>query len=250
MPCIRRRQCTSVQSPSDNDCKVTVMTRDSSPAIVSALVASLAAVVLLPAGAAQAQWYSSVSQQPAPLYPYAVDTRQPYAVEVAPNAYVNRRPNEKREAAYGRRGRREAGARIIHVPETHVRETYVPETKIARANVDPALIEELRDGAKRRHWVMPTTRVVRDKPVVVEHKRYVDDPPRVVERYTVVDDSKPAHNNDRGARPRKSADRSGKKSDGKRVIEADAEITILGPDRMNIRLFRKGSGGKANASAE
>ena len=26
----------------------------------------------------------------------------------------------------------------------------------------------------------------------------------------------------------------------KRVIHADAEITILGPDRMSIRLFRKG----------
>ena len=27
-----------------------------------------------------------------------------------------------------------------------------------------------------------------------------------------------------------------------RVIDADAEVTILGPDRMNIRLFRKGRG--------
>jgi hypothetical protein len=35
-----------------------------------------------------------------------------------------------------------------------------------------------------------------------------------------------------------------------RVIQADAEITIHGPDRMSIRLFRKGSGGKANARAE
>ena len=27
-----------------------------------------------------------------------------------------------------------------------------------------------------------------------------------------------------------------------RTIKADAEVTILGPDRMNIRLFRKGRG--------
>lgn len=27
-----------------------------------------------------------------------------------------------------------------------------------------------------------------------------------------------------------------------RVIDADAQVTILGPDRMNIRLFRKGRG--------
>ena len=30
------------------------------------------------------------------------------------------------------------------------------------------------------------------------------------------------------------------------MIRADAEVTILGPDRMNIRLFRKGRG-KANS---
>ena len=31
-------------------------------------------------------------------------------------------------------------------------------------------------------------------------------------------------------------------SDQARTIEADAQVTILGPDRMNIRLFRKGRG--------
>jgi hypothetical protein len=33
------------------------------------------------------------------------------------------------------------------------------------------------------------------------------------------------------------------------VIRAEAEVTILGPDRMSIRLFRKGhnKGGDANA---
>jgi hypothetical protein len=34
------------------------------------------------------------------------------------------------------------------------------------------------------------------------------------------------------------------------VINAEAEITIHGPDRMSIRLFRKGDGSKAKASAE
>jgi hypothetical protein len=32
-----------------------------------------------------------------------------------------------------------------------------------------------------------------------------------------------------------------------RTIRAEAEITILGPDRMSIRLFRKQDGGDANA---
>jgi hypothetical protein len=31
-----------------------------------------------------------------------------------------------------------------------------------------------------------------------------------------------------------------------RTIKADAEVTILGPDRMNIRLFRKGRGKTIN----
>jgi hypothetical protein len=34
----------------------------------------------------------------------------------------------------------------------------------------------------------------------------------------------------------------GSASGEQRVIDADAQVTILGPDRMNIRLFRKGRG--------
>jgi len=60
-------------------------------------------------------------------------------------------------------------------------------------------------------------------------------------------------------RPYKKADRAliqemrksvGRVESKTRVIQADAEITIHGSDRMSIRLFRKGSGGKANARAE
>jgi len=48
-------------------------------------------------------------------------------------------------------------------------------------------------------------------------------------------------------KPAAIADADGKRRVGrddnkKRVIKADAEITILGPDRMSIRLFRKGQG--------
>ena len=58
-----------------------------------AAIVVLAAAGLLPAAGAQAQWYSSVPrQQPPPLYPYAVPSSQPYAVEVAPNTYVIQRP--------------------------------------------------------------------------------------------------------------------------------------------------------------
>ncbi|MDI3468102.1 MAG: hypothetical protein OJF62_000165 [Pseudolabrys sp.] len=36
---------------------------------------------------------------------------------------------------------------------------------------------------------------------------------------------------------------------GTRVIHAEAEVTILGPDRMNIRLYRKRDGLDASAKA-
>jgi hypothetical protein len=35
-----------------------------------------------------------------------------------------------------------------------------------------------------------------------------------------------------------------------RVIRAEAEVTILGPDRMTIRLFRKGQGSNAKSRAD
>mgnify|MGYP000636774183 CR=1 FL=1 len=95
-----------------------------------------------------------------------------------------------------------------------------------------------------------TTRIVREKPVVIETKRYVDDPPRIIERHQVVEEDgsvrplrqKAGKDRDSGKRPARD--------EKKRVIQAEAEITILGPDRMNIRLFRKGQGGRASAQAE
>lgn len=46
--------------------------------------------------------------------------------------------------------------------------------------------------------------------------------------------------------PRQSGRQSGKQ----RVISAEAEVTIVGPDRMNIRLFRKGRGRSIDAPAD
>jgi hypothetical protein len=46
-------------------------------------------------------------------------------------------------------------------------------------------------------------------------------------------------------------DTSAPRENGKqRVIRAEAEVTIIGPDRMNIRLFRKGQGSNAKSRAE
>lgn len=194
----------------------------------TAALLAVAAAALLPATGAKAQWYSSVSRQPPPLYPYAVPNDRPYAVEVAPGTYVIQRPAAARPYPY-------VNSRRVSKPAVQ----DAPARK--RSKTDPTLVEELRQRAKPKSNVINTTKIVRKKPIVIETKRYVDDPPRVVERYNVVED-KPA----RGKNKRKSADKG--QSDEKRVIEADAQITILGPDRMSIRLFRKG--GKANASAD
>jgi len=201
----------------------------------------IAALVLvataLAGGAAQAQWYSSVQAAPQPLYPYVPQpgrtVSQPYAIEVAPGSYVIHRPDEARRAPAARRAHRSAP---------------VPRAKPSRVKNDPAMIEELRQQVIGKKNVINTVKVVYKKPKVVETTRYVDDPPRVVERYTVVDDSdgekKVVAETPHGDAP--AAGKIDKVAKGqKRVIQADAEITVFGPDRMTIQLYRKGERGKA-----
>ena len=85
-----------------------------------------------------------------------------------------------------------------------------------------------RHGRKR--IVINTKKSMREKPVVIEHRRVVDNPPRMIERRHYVE-GVPLPPLKQRALPRPSANI--------RVIHAEAEITILGPDRMSIRLYRK-----------
>ncbi len=216
-------------------------------------IAALALVVTaLGAGTAEAQWYSSVQSAPQPLYPYAPQGRtasQPYAIEVAPGAYVIHRPGDT-GASPSRRAHRAAPAPQTKTSQAKTSQARSSQAKPSHTKNDPALIEELRQRASGNKTVINTTKVVYKKPKIVETKRYVDLPPRVVERYTVVDDSSgdkkvviEAPSADAQAAGRK--DKAGKGD--KRVIQADAEITILGPDRMTIQLYRKGELGKPGA---
>ena len=207
-------------------------------------IAALALIaILLGAGTAEAQWYSSAP--PPPLYPYAQPGRtasQPYAIEVAPGAYVIHRPGEA-GARPPRRAQRAAPA-----AQTQSSRASSSQAKPTRTRNDPALIEELRQQVAGKKTVINTTKVVYKKPKVVETKRYVDLPPRVVERYTVVDDSDGDKKIVIEAPAAEAQGKKGKPSMGdKRVIQADAEITILGPDRMTIQLYRKGELGKPGA---
>lgn len=217
-------------------------------------IAALAFLATLGAGTAEAQYYSSAQPAPQPLYPYERQGRtasQPYAVEVSPGAYIIHRPGE----ANARPSRRAHRAAPEPLPKAAA-------AKPARVKNDPAMIEELRQqvagkntAAKQtadKQSVINTTRVVYRKPKVVETKRYVDLPPRVVERYTVVDDANGDKKVEIDAPAAEAQGKKGKPAKesakgGHRVIQADAEITILGPDRMTIQLYRKGELGKPGA---
>jgi hypothetical protein len=227
---------------------------------------AVCAAGLVPVTAAQAQW-NGASRRPPPLYPYELQPGQPYAVEVAPGAYVIHRPSDQRVYPY-------AGPRVGSVPR---RQHAAPKStlKPKRTHADRGLIEELR----RRHAqraaklaakkaaqqaarqakkfadtdeaagllpdkVIHTKRIVREKPLVIETRRVVEDPPKVIERRYYVDDvpAPPRRRHTGSIGPKRAGD------DDPRVIRADAEITILGPDRMSIRLLRKdGQGLDANA---
>jgi hypothetical protein len=215
--------------------------------------ALVACAVVLTAGAgAQAQSYSAAYTQPPPLYPYVV--ARPYAA-AAPDAYSIYRPAIRRPHRHVHAFGHSRGAGH---PAT------APSVKVSERPhrvVDRALIEELRqrmqpklaqdnpdNAAKAERTAIDTTKIVHDAPVVVETKRVVDDPPRVTVRRHLVETapSRCRH----GSAARCGLDlRARAEDDRGHVIHADAEITILGPDRISIRLFRKRRGAEARAQA-
>ena len=209
-------------------------------------------IVAAPVSAVQAQYAG-----PPPLYPYAVQngygvqTVQPYAIQVAPNTYVIQRPQPQRDYPYVATRKRAPAAPAPgkfdrpHKPVDHV---LVDELRkrAPKKNADQASAESA--GNK----TVNTTKIIRHTPVVRETHRYVDDPPRVIDRVT-VDDSEETPNRGILTQPRRAASRAtgsaASADNSPRVIAADAEVTILGPDRMSIRLFRKGQGPLAKAKS-
>jgi hypothetical protein len=108
---------------------------------------------------------------------------------------------------------------------------------------NPTLVQELRQRAEKEP-VINKKIVVRDKPVVIKHHRVVDDPPIVVQREIVVEENHIKSDRSRGligghSEKAQVPDPAAPVVVGQRVIRAEAEVTILGPDRMSIRLFRK-----------
>jgi hypothetical protein len=207
-----------------------------------ALLAVIATGVL-PVTGARAQNYGATYAQPAPLYPYAVQPDRPYAVEVAPGTYVIQRPAASRAYPYVR-CQKDCG----HHAGNPAPEQTSPRFDRPHQPVDHALVEELRNRSQVKREVVNTKKIVRDPPIVVETQRVVDDPPRIIERrHAVEDEPAPARRKQAAAEERETDKHAGRNDTKKRVIEADAEVTILGPDRMSIRLFRKGQGPNARA---
>jgi hypothetical protein len=207
-------------------------------------ILAVIAAGLLSATAAQAQLYGSPYAQPAPLYPYVVQQGQPYAVQVAPDTYEIRRPAHTRAHPYARC--RNCGRRA----NDRVSERAAPRFDRPHKPANRALIEELRQRSQTKGAVVNTTKIVHDAPVVVETKRYVDDPPRVIVRRHVVEDAPVRSRRQQAVTVDRDISNGMISGDGKqRVIQADAEITILGPDRMSIRLFRKRHGRNAKSLA-
>lgn len=224
-------------------------------------------IAAVPATAAQAQY---AGNSPPPLYPYAVQngygvrTVQPYAIQVAPNTYVIQRPEPQRNYPYvSGSNRRTANAAPApgkfdrpHKPVDHALVQELRQRVQKKNSADQASVEPAKKSTTN------TTKIIRHAPVVRETHRYVDDPPRVIDQVT-VDDSEETPNRGLLTQPRRGTQRNidivtpdtappravtADKSP--RVISADAEVTILGPDRMSIRLFRKGQGPRASARAD
>lgn len=224
-------------------------------------------VAAVPVTAAQAQY---ASNSPPPLYPYAVQngygvqTVRPYAVQVAPNTYMIQRAQPQRNYPY------------VSARKRHTAAAPAPG-KFDRPHkpVDHALVQEMRQRAQKKNAaqasvepvetkgttrIINKTKIIRHAPVVRETRRYVDDPPRVIDNVT-IDTSEDTPNRGLLTQPRRGTQRnveietepniepapSRGHDNAKRVISADAEVTILGPDRMTIRLFRKGQGPFAKA---
>jgi hypothetical protein len=211
-------------------------------------------VASVPVTAAQAQYAS-----PPPLYPYVVQngygvqTAQPYAVQVAPNTYVIQRSQPQRDYPYVSARKRAAAPAPgkfdrPHKPVDHALVDELRKRVQKKNNTDQASVEPVEKNTVNK------TKIVRHPPIVRETTRYVDDPPRVIDQVT-VDDNEETPNRGLLTQRRRSAPRTtatvppAPADKMPRTIAADAEVTILGPDRMTIRLFRKGQGPFAKAKS-
>lgn len=189
------------------------------------------AVVLGVSSAAQAQYVQSY--QLAPLYPYATQPQYIYA----PQQYMAEPAQPYARPRAVKRARASVGKTDPALVEEW-RRKHPSKPKDVTAAIDTSADADVgNDSGKKFDKKIDKTIVVREKPIVRKHYRVVDDPPQVVTRE--IDENGVPLAPESRAQVAPSA----------RVIHAEAEVTILGPDNMSIRLYRKRDGRDANAKA-
>ncbi len=225
------------------------MTRHSHKLAVLAVLAA----GLLPAAAAKAQSYNTAYAQPAPLEAYAMQPKQPQQKQMTPKPHMGPPPSHVHNYP--------PQARMRDYP--HMRHTGIsmhmrPRYDRMHGRIGRSVVEEFR-GHRRGHgyyvdnteagnseYVRGNTEYVREEPVVIEHERYVDEPPRVIEQQAVTEEQPVRAGCNRGlfvrCNGRHAIGEYGGDYGSRRVINADAQITIIGPDRMSIELYRRGHG--------
>ena len=195
---------------------------------------SLAISLALLAAAANAQTVIQYSDSQGygyrtePLYPYAPPQRGTSRVET--RASIAAKPTSKVDPALIEELRRKRKA--VTTANT------TSNTKPKAGDDVTASVDKAPDKKK-----ITRTIVVREKPIVRNTYRVVEHPPIVVQREVgedhVAEGEGPAQGSPLAA-PQGTPF-------AVRTIRAEAEITILGPDRMSIRLYRKQDGRDANA---
>lgn len=203
--------------------------------MINIKTASLAIWLAVLATAAQAQSIIQYADSQGygyrtePLYPYAPPQRSTMRTEkprVETRASANAKPTSKVDPALIAELRRK------RKPGT------TSSSKPKRGDDVTASIEKNPDSKK-----FTKTTIVREKPVVRTNYRVVEHPPIVVQRE--ISEDQLAEGSGHPPAPPQGVPHGAPL--GARTIRAEAEITILGPDRMSIRLFRRQDGSDANA---
>ena len=199
--------------------------------MINIKTASLAISLAVLATAANAQSVMQYSDSQGygyrmePLLPYAPPQRATTRIETRASAPAQ--PAKKVDAA------------MIE----ELRKKRKPDVK---ANTKPKADADVTASVDKTpdHKKFTKTIVVREKPIVRNTYRVVEHPPIVVQREVGEDQVGEGGSQAQGS---PLAVPQGAPIAGARTIRAEAEITILGPDRMSIRLYRKQDGSDANA---
>jgi hypothetical protein len=110
---------------------------------------------------------------------------------------------------------------------------YAPPQR-ATTRIEKPQIESVENTLDQKK--ITKTIIVREKPIVRNTYRVVEHPPIVVQRE--VSEEQLAEGGGQAQAVPRAAPQAAPFA-GARTIRAEAEITILGPDRMSIRLYRK-----------